>query len=117
MDIPKHKIMKTERNTNTNTVQTILSEQSVSDFELLLHWFLEELDHEGFTDKIMTMLKVYIVACPKGEHKFRQPEWMTIFVSNLIQLKEQLCDIMNREEPWGWVDTIEGWAKPAPDSQ
>ena len=100
--------------TQPNTVQTLLSESAVGHFECFLHWFYDDFNRDSFTDIIMTMLRVYIEACPKDVHQFRQPKWIAGFVSELIQLKEQLVDIMNEAKPWEWVDTIDGWAKLAP---
>ena len=101
---------------NLNTVQTVLSERAVNHFGCILHWFWNEIDHDSFTAILMNVLAVYVRHCPDDVHRFRKSDYITQFISELIQLKEQIVDVMNDEKPWAWVDTPEGWGLPEEDS-
>lgn len=100
-----------------NTIKTVLSERGVSHFECILHWFWDEINHDSFTAILMDVLAVYVKHCPNDVHQFRKPDHITRFMSELIQLKEQIIDVMNDEKPWEWVDTPNGWGLPMKDSE
>ena len=87
----------------TNTIQTVLSENGADSLGIILHWFWDEADHDGFTAMLMDVLAVYVEHYPNNVLSTRKPERITRFISDLIQLKEQLIDVINEEKPWEWV--------------
>ena len=101
-----------ETNIKTNTVNTVLSEESVRSFEHILHWFWNEFDEDSVTNNIMKMLEVYIKHEPENIHRFQKADWMTRFVCSVIELKDQIKDIQSDERPWEWVSTPDGWGLP-----
>lgn len=99
----------------TNTVQTVLSQDAADALGSFLYWFHENIDADTLVDKLMLLLTTYVEHCPDTAHQFRKPEYMTLFVSELIQLKDHLTDIVNKEKPWNWTDTADGWGLPEPE--
>ena len=101
-----------ETKSKTNTVNTVLSEESVHSFEHILHWFCDNFNEESATRNLMKMLEVYIEHEPENIHRFQKADWMTRFVCSVIELKDQIKDIQSFERPWEWVDTPNGWGLP-----
>ena len=95
-----------------NTVQSVLSEMAVNHVESILYWFWDEINHDGFTATLMDVLAVYVKHCPDDVHQFRKPDHITRFISELIQLREQIIEVLNDEKPWEWIDNTEGWGLP-----
>ena len=101
--------ISTQIHENGNAVNTILSQSSIASIESFLRNFWDNTEHDCFTDKMMSMLAVYVKHCPDDAHTFKQPDWMINFVSELIQMNQWLCNIANDERVWEWEDTCEGW--------
>ncbi len=60
----------------------------------------------------MDMLAIYVKHCPSDVHPTRPPDKIVQFVSETIQINERLAEVMAKEKPWRWVDTIDGWRLP-----
>jgi hypothetical protein len=95
-----------------NTVRTVISQENITYLESILYDYWKEIDHECFTDIIMTIFGVYIKYCPKDVSEYRKPDSLAKFVSKLIQLNEKLREVMNEERLWEWIDTPKGWSLP-----
>jgi hypothetical protein len=101
-----------EQTRRLNTINTVLSEDGANRLAGILHWFWDETHHEAFSSTIMAMLAIYVKHGPIDAHWLHRPDKMTLFVSELIKLKDQLEEVVNREKPWQWVGTIDGWELP-----
>lgn len=102
--------------TTRNTVKTALSEQGADALSIILHWFWDETDHDQFNLIIMDMLQDYLAHPDKSPFIKRKPDDIARFVSNAIELNKLLCEVMNDEKPWNWIDTCNGWELSAANS-
>ncbi len=92
------------------TVKTILTQDSIYNLELLLHWYSEWLHNAEVTEHLMILLATYVTSTPKEAHR-KTTSNVIQTVSKLIQLREQLNDVAEHEMPWCWKNGVEGWEK------
>ena len=93
-----------------NTVQTVLSQDSIRSLEYLMYWYWNDTDHYSFIDKIMKIFSVYIEHYPKDKHGFENPKWLAeSFISDLLTLNERLMELIHDEKPYNWVEGKNGF--------
>ena len=92
-----------------NEVKTLLSKQSVFDFEWIINWLWDEDVNSDMTECLMKMLECYVEEYRKDENRVHielypqhRPEMMINVVSHIIQLKERLNEIVNIEKVYNW---------------
>jgi hypothetical protein len=102
--------------TRRNTVETALSDWAVGSFEILLRWLLDNVEHTEFSATLMDVLAVYVEHCPNDAVSTRKPESVVKFISNILQLEDQLNYIMSEEKPRDWVEVSDGWALPVQEA-
>ena len=102
-----------------NTVNTVLSEQSVALLESFLYEYWDEFADTGYVEPLMKMLSCYVKHYSDAadtRYIFR-PECMIDFVSRIIQINNDLGMILDFSDPYFWVNTDDGWRLPVYDGQ
>ncbi len=94
----------------SQTVKTILTQDSVFNLELFLHWYSGWLHDAEVTKNLMTLLDVYVASSSK-EVQGKSIHNVISTVSMLIQLRELLSPIVEAEQPSQWKEAAEGWTK------
>ena len=99
------------RTAHETDVQTILSQQAITDLEITLRYFWDYID-EGITGILLKMISVYIANPPTNEGVRFSPSRVCLTISYLVEVCEQFRWIVEREKVGNWINTVDGYKKP-----